>query len=394
MRRHECAACGGTIQDFLSLGSTPLADRFPDSATARERWYTLTVAVCRKCWLVQLREVVDDRELYGADYAFRTASSPAAVDYFTFLAGWLVGTYTAQAKQLVVEIACNDGTMLENFAVAGCPNVVGVEPSGAAEDARQRGLEVVQQPFNAALAGMLRERHGPAGLVLAFNVAAHVASPADFLTGIRELLADDGVAVIEFQDVAALLAGCQYDHVYHEHRQFYSLSSFSRLARMVSLEVFHWDRTAAQGGSVRVHLRRSARAGTVLAEPWLDHMTVYEGMQDRVIFAKRKLLELVGAELTGDRIIAGYAANAKSCTVLNYCGLGPGKVQWMEDTTPVKIGRFTPGSRIPVIEPGLQTPDTYLLFAWNYLSRMTRHERRFLENGGRIILPGAVPVII
>lgn len=393
MRRHECAACGGELTDFLNLGSTPLADRFPATAAAAETWYPLTVAVCRTCWLAQLREVVDDQELYGADYAFRTASSPAAARYFGELAHELMPLYPAQAARLTVEIACNDGTLLTPFAAFGWP-VYGVEPSGAADDARQRGIDVVQQPFSSKLAeDELGE--GEAGLVLAFNVIAHVADPADFLAGVRLLLAGDGIAVIEFQDLAALLAGCQYDHVYHEHRQFFSFSSFSRLAAMAGLEVIRFDRTLAQGGSVRVHLRRANPGGeSVIAEPWLESMTVYDGLQDRVVFAKRTLRDLVSAELSQDRIVAGFAATAKSCTLLNYCGLGPGTVQWMEDTTPGKHGRLTPGSHIPVIPPGERTPDTFILFGWNYLSRMARHERKFLDGGGRIILPGAVPAVI
>lgn len=389
MRRHECAACGGELHDFLNLGSTPLADRFPATAAAAETWYPLTVAVCRTCWLAQLREVVDDSELYGADYAFRTASSPAAARYFGELAHELIALYPVQAARRTVEIACNDGTLLKPFTAFGWP-VLGVEPSGAAEDAEAAGIDVVRQPFSSKLAAEL----GPAGLVLAFNVIAHVADPGDFLDGVRLLLADDGVAVIEFQDLAALIAGCQYDHVYHEHRQFFSFSSFSRLAARAGLQVLHFGRTPMQGGSVRVHLRRAAAGESVIAEPWLESMTVYDGMQGRVVFAKRKLQELAGAELSAHRIVAGFAANAKSCTLLNYCGFGPGTVQWMEDTTPGKHGRLTPGSHIPVIAPGEQTPDTFILFAWNYLGHMARTERKFLEDGGRIILPGAVPAVL
>lgn len=391
MRRTSCAACGGELTDFLDLGSSPLADIFPADASVREKWYPLIVAVCPECWLAQLREVVPDRELYGADYGFRTRSSPTAVRYFGNLAGDLLKQYGTRA---VTEIGCNDGTLLEHFKTAGCP-VTGIEPSGAAADAAERGLPVTAEPFSLKTARQVRELQGPAGLILAFNVAAHVADPLDFFHGVRELLSDDGIAVIEFQDFAALAAGCQYDHVYHEHRFYWSLASFAAAAEQCGLHVADWDRSPAQGGSLRVHLRHAKPSdGTlVTAELWLRNMTVYAGMQDRARFSRMRLRDLVGSEVTGHRTVAGYGASAKSATLLNYCGLGPKSVQWIEDLTPGKIGRVTPGSHIPVRGPGLP-PDTFLLTSWNYLHFIVRSEQEFLSRGGRLIVPGAVPVLL
>jgi methylation protein EvaC len=242
--------------------------------------------------------------------------------------------------------------------------------------------------------------------VIACNVIAHVEDPHDFLNGVRGLLAKDGIAIIEFQDVAALIAGCQYDHVYHEHRQFFSLASFSRLAGFCGLQVVDWERTPAQGGSMRVTLKRGNKNVTgVMGEPWLETMTPYEGMQARAEYSRKRLNALIGAELNETRVIAGYGASAKSCTLFNFCGLGPQEIRWVEDLTPGKIGRLTPGSKISVRSPtapvpGSQTPycgtrpATYLLSSWNYAGSMLRQEREFLDGGGRIIIPGAVPVII
>ncbi len=387
-----CAACGGDLADFLDLGSSPLADSFPQDAAAKERWYPLVAAVCMKCQLAQLRAVVPDEELYGDDYGFRTGSSPAAVRYFASLAGELLGEHGREARKLTAEIACNDGTLLGNFARAGCP-VLGIEPvKGAAFTAADKnGAEVITQPFSLALGQELR---GRAGLVLAFNVAAHVADPVDFLKGARELLAKDGVAVIEFQDLDALIAGCQFDHVYHEHRFYYSLGSFGRLAVKCGLDITDWKRTPAQGGSLRVTLRRREGDRVTHWPPGLaEDMTQFEGMQARADYAKRRLRILVQAELNEGRVIAGWGASAKSATLLGYCRLGPRQVAWVEDVTPGKIGRFTPGTHIPVRAPG-KKPDTYLLTSWNYAGSMLRAEREFLDGGGRVIVPGAVPVIL
>lgn len=389
MRRDACAACGGNLTDFLDLGSSPPADRFPPDADAEENWYPLQVAVCEACWLAQLRDIVPDDELYGPDYGFRTGSSPAAVKYFGQLAWDLLKAY---GKRATVEIACNDGTFLQSFKTAGCP-VTGIDPSGAAADAAAAfGEDILAVAFSHKTARQVREARGPAGLVLAFNVAAHVTDPLDFLGGVRELLSDDGVAVIEFQDLAALIAGCQYDHVYHEHRFFYSLTSFSELAAKSGLQVASWQRSPAQGGSLRVHLRRSG-AGVTVPGSWLRDMTVYAGMQDRARYARLQLQELLRAERDEGRVVAGFGASAKSATLFSYCQLGPSDVQWVADITPGKIGRVTPGSHIPVYGPG-KHPDTYLLASWNYLGAVIRREREFLAGGGRFIVPGAVPALL
>ncbi len=395
MRRDQCAACGGVLRDFLDLGSSPPANRFPATADEQETWYPLQVAVCGTCWLIQLREVVPDGELYGDDYGFRTGASPAAVRYFALMAGELLGRYPAQAAQLTVEIACNDGTLLEHFARAGCP-VLGVEPVGpAAAEAAALGIPVWQALFTAEVAKGVRELHGPAGLVIACNVIAHVSDPLDFLAGVRTLLGRDGVAVIEFQDAEKLIAGCQVDHVYHEHRFYCSLRSFARLAQAAGLTVIGWERTPAQGGSLRVTL--IPEYGPIPASsPWLESFTPYEGMQARADYMRKRLLGLILAERAEGRVIAGYAASAKAVTLLNWIGLGPDIIPWIEDRTPGKIGRVAPGSHIPVRAASRYAgrPDTYLLFAWNYLPDVLRREREFLDGGGRLIIPGPVPVLI
>ncbi len=267
-----------------------------------------------------------------------------------------------------------------------------MDPSAPAGAASARGIRVWPVPFTAKRAEAIREKHGPAGLVLAFNVVAHVADPRDFLAGVAALLDVRGVAVIEFQDCEKLIAGCQYDHVYHEHRFFFSLRSFARIARWAGLVVTDWERTPAQGGSLRVTLRR--QCGELPASNvWLERWAPYATLQDRALYSKMRLLELIGAERDAGRVVAGYAASAKSVTLLCYCGLGPDQVPWIEDLTPGKIGRFAPGSRIPVRAPG-EKPGTWLVFAWNYLPDVLRREREFLDGGGRLIIPGPVPVLL
>lgn len=398
MRRTQCGGCGGwDLEVFLDLGSTPLADAFPKSADEPEDWYPLQLAVCRSCWLVQITEVVPDRKLFGADYGFYTGSSPSAVAYFADYGRWLLDRFSEHATRGVVEIACNDGTLLRHLAAAGHP-VIGVEPaSGPAAMAHEAGLEVLGVPFGRAEAAEI----GRVGLVVANNVAAHVADLDDFFGGIADLLDAQGVAVVEVQYLPDLLMGAQFDHVYHEHRSYFGVHSLNQICRRHGLSIQQVHRTPAQGGSIRVVCQRGPSwVDSTPAEDRLGLGThrgldVLRTFQNRVDCMRDRLLDLMRDERDAGRRIAGYAASAKSTTLLNYCAIGAYLLEYVEDTTPHKIGRVTPGTHIPIVGPGeCQRPDTFLLLAWNYLPGVLRRERGFLDGGGRFIVPIPVPAVI
>jgi methylation protein EvaC len=392
-----CGGCGSArVTEFLDLGTSPLADRFPASLDDPEAWWPLGLQVCEDCWLVQLTEVVPDDQLWGADYGFYTGSSPAAVAYFQEYADWLLAPANKQATDgLVVEVACNDGTLLGELHTAGC-RTLGVEPSsGPADVARGRGLDVVGEPFGLAVAERIREGHGPAGLVIANNVAAHVADLGDFFAGIRYLLVGDGIAVIEVQYLADLLLGNGFDHVYHEHRTFFSVSTLAETMTANGLELTGWSRTPAQGGSIRVTARRTRYCPQVPPrEEWLCHSGTYSEVQGRADMLRERICGLVDAELDDGRIVVGYGASAKSCTILNWCGLGPKKVAAVHDLTPTKVGKFTPGTHIPITDAPLPEGATALMLIHNYLGPVIRREREWLDSGGRFIVPIPVPVLL
>jgi methylation protein EvaC len=193
--------------------------------------------------------------------------------------------------------------------------------------------------------------------------------------------------VVEFQDAAELVAGCLFDHVYHEHRFFYSADTFARLASDAGLDMTNVIRTPAQGGSLRVTLRpglRDSQSRQYVSEPWLRDRAVYQSMQPRAEYLRSRLRRALDAEQVAGRTVAGYGATAKSCTLLNFCGIGPSGLRYIADLTPSKQGRYTPGTGIPVTAPPARHPDTYLLLAWNYLAAVLRRERDFT---GRWIVP-------
>lgn len=375
------------------------ADRV--AATALPR-YPLGLLRCAACTLVQISEIVSDAELWGGDYGFYTGASSVAADYQHQYADTIAERFGDLGRHLTVEIACNDGTMLARLHSRGLP-VLGVDPAaGPVEVARARGLDVMHAGFDEQLADLIVTTRGQAGLIVANNVVAHVEDLNGFLAGVRHLLAESGVAIFEFQYLVDLIVGNQFDHVYHEHRQFFSLTSFSRAAERHGLRVLEVTSTDAQGGSLRVTVGNLAHwpAHNVghlqRAEAWLSDEHALSGLQGRAERIRTRLLEALRAHRSAGRRVAGYGAPSKSSTLLNWCEIDTDLIQYLVDTTPTKQGRFTPGTGIPIISPESDSrlPDVYCVFVWNYLSQVVHKEALFVSHGGRWLVPIPVPAMI
>lgn len=404
--RTACGSCGSTSLDLiLDLGTSPLADDFPatrDEALTAERW-PLQLLACTSCWLVQLGEVVPDDLLWGGDYGFYTGSSPSAVRYFAEYASWLATRRLLPvAGQLVVEVACNDGTLLQHLTRSDI-HTLGIEPAkGPAEAARRRGLEIVDQTFGLAVAEQVRSACGPAHLIVANNVLAHVADLPDFLAGIRTLLAPGGAFVAEVQYLPDLLLGNQFDHVYHEHRSFFGVTPLSQALGSADLFIDRIEHTPAQGGSVRVvaYPEYTGNHADQIRLMEQEHAWMRAGhfgsLQGRADTLKARLMEALRAERLRGRHLVGVAASAKSTTLLNWCGIDLDLCERVHDLTPGKIGRFTPGTGIPITgDPLPSGRDTSaLLLAHNYLPGILRRESAFLAEGGRFVVPIPQPVVI
>ena len=378
---NRCAVCGGCVQKVIDLGPTPIADRLDLTET-----HPLRFAVCTTCWLAQLLDFLPDETLYGPEYAFRTGASLSAVEYFAEYARW--ATDLLPRRGFVVEVACNDGTLLRHFADAG-HDTLGVDRSlGAATEARARDLKVWTTPFNQLVGELLRRDEGSADLVIANNVLAHVTDPVDFLAGVAEVLAPRGKAVIEVQYLGDLIAGNQFDHIYHQHRFYFSVASLATLAAKVGLGVEQVLHTTAQGGSIRVVLSKNSKGFSVpWDEGWLRRWPTFASFASRVRWIRELLRAMVTQEREAGRSVAGYAATAKATTLLSFTGIN---LDYIVDTTPNKIGKRLCG--IPIVAEG--KPDTFLLLAWNYLGGVLRRERAFMERGGRFIVPIPYPMVL
>jgi hypothetical protein len=416
VKRTECGGCGSVYVDvILDLGETPPANLLPAFPDEPETFWPLKLGVCLDCWLVQQMEIVPDEVLYSPDYAFYSGASLPKRAYHVELSRRLYRDHRDQADRLTVEIACNDGDLLRHFKAVGCP-ILGVDPAaGPARRAQEAGLPVLIEPFGAATADTIRNDVGPAGLLIANHVAAHVADLGDFFDGINILLAADGVAVVEVQYLMDLLVGNQVDHVYHEHRFHYSLTSLAAVAARYGLYPAQVRHTPAQSGSISVTFTRQRQerpevADMLGAELWLRNQAAYQSLQGRAEHIRNQLLDLLDDEQHAGRRIAGYAAPAKATTLLNWCGIGPDIVEFVVDTTPFKQGRYVPGTGIPIVgrewdgsaqglyettvPDGRDLPDTWLMLCHNYAGDVLRRERNFTAGGGRWIIPVPMPVLL
>jgi SAM-dependent methyltransferase len=403
MQRTECAGCGGTrLERFLDLGKTPLANTFPARHSDPEIWHGLGLCRCRNCALVQNTELVPDSEIYNDDYGFYSGGSSAQLAYHKRAAELLIARHggKALAAHGMLEIACNDGSLLSHFANAGY-SALGIDPAKPADVAIDLGLSVRKEAFTADLAHEIVSAEGQKQLVVAYNSMAHIDDIGDVLQGISTLLRLTGVAVVEVQYLADLLTGNMIGQVYHEHRYFWSLTSFRHIAHLHGLNVVDAELIELQGGGIRFTLTRdftqrmTPRAEAILdSEVWLRRPGGYDSMQGRIDRIREHTIALIQNERAAGRAVVGYAAAAKACTIMNYFQL---ELPYVIDTTTYKHGRYVPGVKVPIIAPEWERESqqsTRVLFAGNYLAHLLRSDTAYLQNGGRWLVVEPSPMVI
>jgi SAM-dependent methyltransferase len=386
----------------------PLANGYLDSAECHddEPRYPLDVISCRNCRLMSLTYVVDPAILYR-NYLYVTSDSDTITQHMRYVTDLCRQQLTLRPGELVVEIGSNTGAQLRLFKDAGM-RTLGIDPArNLAAVARANGIETLSEFFTLDMARLVADQYGPARLVLARHVFAHIDDVAAVATAISALLSRDGEFVIEIPYAVDLLERVAFDTIYHEHLSYFSVRTLVTLFERHNLEVRDVRRLPVHGGSILVFV--GLMNGKSRVRPAVAKLLDLEqriGLDDDVTYlqfardVKRirdELRSLIRGLVAEGKTVAGYGAPAKGNTIMNFCGLGTGEVAFCSDTTRLKQGKLLPGTHIPIISPEQAReagPDYYLLLAWNYAEEIVAKERSFLAGGGRFIVPIPRPAVI
>lgn len=402
-----CRSCGGTrLTEVLDLGTTPLADGLltEEDLSRVEPTYPLTCVVCGECGLMQLCEIVEPDELYCGDYPYFSSFSDALLRHSRSNVEELIVARELGAENLVVELASNDGYLLQYYASHGIP-VLGIDPAeGPADTAIARGVPTIKDFFTLELAEKLRAEGKQADVIHGNNVLAHVPDLNGFVKGIATLLADDGVAVIECPHVLELIRHCEFDTIYHEHLCYFSVTALRPLFERNGLKLQDVRQLSIHGGSLRLYVgkedRESEEVRRLLKEERSEGLVRPDGyltFAARVEKVREDLLALLTQLKSEGASIAAYGAAAKGATLINYVGIGREYLDFVVDRNTHKQGRFMPGQKLAIrpVEALVDLqPDYTLLLAWNFKDEIAEQQSEYRKRGGRFIIPVPEPKVI
>ncbi len=406
-----CRACAAPLEQvFVDLGLSPISNamRRPDQSSEAERFYPLRTYVCGVCKLVQIEDVESREAHFHGDYTYFSSYSASWLRHAEAYVAMMIERFGVGPSAQVVEVASNDGYLLQYFKQRGVP-VLGVDPAANCADAaeRERGVPTHVGFFGAELAQRLVAEGKAADITAANNVLAHVPDINDFVEGFKILLKPQGVATFEFPHLLRLIEANYFDTIYHEHYSYLSLLAVERLFARHGLDVFDVEELTTHGGSLRVFAGHAGAHGEASdrveafrvkeAKAGLDDLAAYADFADRVRATKRTLLKLlIELKDQGARIVA-YGAPAKGNTLLNYCGVRGDFIDYAVDANPHKQGLLLPGTGIPVFAPAkiFETrPDYVLILPWNLKDEIIGQVAGIRDWGGRFILPLPQPIII
>jgi len=381
----------------MSFGQMPISNRFISDTETEEFLYELLLGFCPHCRMVQLENCVDPNMMFNAEYAYFSSISRAMEVHFEEMANEITGLVSGKVQSFVVELGCNDGIMLKHIAEKGISHL-GIEPSeNVAASAKAKGVNVLEEFFNNKSALEIVDAYGQADIICGANVMCHIEDLNSVFEGISILLKSEGVFFFEDPYLLDIVEKTSFDQIYDEHIYYFSGLSISNMAKRHGLKLVDMVPQEVHGGSMRYYLKKGAECtvsgnvGRYLSREKTVKLHTSEGyilFRDRVdkICSDFKNI-LLDIKAEGKRI-AAYGATSKSTTLLNYAGVGPDLIEYVSDTTPTKIGKYTPGTHIPVKPYGYflddQPPYTVLL-AWNHKREIFAKERQYRENGGKFI---------
>jgi len=398
-----CRACGACLEDvFVDLGNSPLSNAFlsADQLNQMEPYYPLRAYVCRCCFLVQLEAFETPKNIFE-EYAYFSSYSDTWLDHAHRFAKMAIERFSLQAMSHVVEVASNDGYLLQYFKRAGM-TVSGIEPAAnVAKVAEEKGIPTYVEFLGEQTARCLYARGVRADLLIGNNVLAHVPDLNDFVAGLHLLLNRAGVMTLEFPHLLSLMAETQFDTIYHEHFSYFSLISATEIFRRHGLEIFDVEELPTHGGSLRIFVshkesaadRKTSRPESIRAREraaGLNDIECYRAFDSRVRAVKRNLLRfLIDAREAGKTVI-GYGAPAKGNTLLNYCGIRADLLDYTVDRNPYKQGRYLPGTHVPIFSPEkiAETKPAYvLILPWNIREEVMAQVAYIREWGGQFVVP-------
>ena len=399
----KCRHCQKKVElEFVNLGLSPASNAYlrADELTKQESIYPLRVLCCQSCWLVQTEDFARADELFNKDYAYFSSFSSSWLDHCEHYTMKMTQRFNLNESSCVVEVAANDGYLLQYFKQQGVPNY-GIEPTrSTAQAALTKGIDIIEEFFGEKTAIDLVDNDRQADLMIANNVLAHVPDINDFVKGFSRLLKPNGIATFEFPHLCELVKNNQFDTIYHEHFSYLSLSFVKRLFIFCGLEIFDVEKINTHGGSLRVYAQR-IDFGSQTVEPSVDVLlkhemktgveskAYYQGFQAKSDKVKQDLIAFVSQAKKEGKSISAYGAAAKGNTLINYSHLGIDDIDYVVDLNPQKQGKFLPGSHIPIVGEEVlkqNKPEYIIVFPWNIIDEIKQQLAYVNEWGGRLVI--------
>jgi hypothetical protein len=398
-----CRFCGTQLENsFVDLGMSPLCQShiLPDELNKYETFYPLHAYVCTECWLVQLDEYVSPEEIFS-DYDYFSSFSVSWVEHAKKYSELMTEKLGLNSSSLVMEVASNDGYLLQHFVRDSIP-VLGIEPAAnVAKAAIDKGIRTTVRFFGESTAKSIKQEYGSADLLLGNNVLAHVPDINDFVKGMKALLSKHGTITMEFPHLLNLIQLNQFDTIYHEHFSYLSFYTVHKIFSHHGITLFDVEEIPTHGGSLRIYGKHTAdltrevtkNVSNLLEKETkfgINQLEIYKKYEEQVKETKRKLLAfLIKAKNDGKSII-GYGAPGKGNTLLNYCAIRQDFIDYTVDLSTQKQGKYTPGCRIPILDPSVirQTrPDYILVLPWNLIDEISKQHSYISEWGGKFVVP-------
>lgn len=404
----QCRFClSDKIETVINFGNVPLAGGFFDKYSTEknftgEKLYPLQIAFCKKCYLLQVIDIVDSRILYK-DYFYFSSAISTLVNHFCAYAKELKAGFPNPDKKLVVEIGCNDGVFLKPLKKEGF-KVVGIDlAKNVVEPLIKQGFDIVVDFFGEKSATKVLKRFGKADVIVSSNSFAHIDDMHDVMRGVKILLAEDGILIVEVHYLGALIKEVQYDMMYHDHESYYSLLALENFFKLFGMEVYDVKPISIHAGSMRFYVRNFCIGKKIISNNVLNlrnfekkiglqKLGTYKKFFSYITKTKKDLIELLTKLKKQGKKIAGYGASGRATAVMSFCDIDNKLLDYMIDDAPAKSGAYTPGNHLKIFSSSIlddpaRKPDYCLIFAWAFINEIREKKMKYLNHGGKFIVP-------